>query len=63
MTTNMSKEKRLHVSQMLEKYGEKDPKMALLAVAVKLDAFAQVKEAIDGMVANLLKEKEDDIKT
>jgi chromosome segregation ATPase len=38
------------------------PKLATLATAVKLDAFTKVKQAIDDMVAQLLKEKEDEIK-
>merc|ERR1711862_460583 len=33
-----------------------------LAMNVKLDAFTKVKKAIDDMVAQLLKEKEDEIK-
>merc|ERR1719265_2479638 len=36
--------------------------MAQLATAVQLDAFVRVKKAIDDMVAQLLKEKEDEIK-
>jgi len=36
--------------------------MAELATSVKLDAFVRVKKAIDDMVAQLMKEKEDEIK-
>merc|ERR1719473_1016851 len=36
--------------------------MAQLATTVQLDAFVRVKKAIDDMVAQLLKEKEDEIK-
>jgi len=36
--------------------------LATLAVRVRLDAFTRVKKAIDDMVAQLLKEKEDEIK-
>ena len=36
--------------------------MATLAVQVRLDAFTRVKKAIDDMVAQLLKEKKDEIK-
>merc|ERR1719174_2329699 len=36
--------------------------MAQLANSVQLDAFVRVKKAIDDMVAQLLKEKEDEIK-
>merc|ERR1719355_43683 len=40
----------------------KNPRMAQLATAVKLDAFVKVKKAIDDMVAELMKQKEDEIK-
>merc|ERR1719472_7364 len=39
-----------------------NPRMAQLATAVRLDAFVKVKKAIDDMVAQLMKEKEDEIK-
>jgi len=39
-----------------------NPRLAGLAVKVRLDAFERVKKAIDDMVAQLLKEKEDEIK-
>uniref|UniRef100_A0A7S3WU82 Uncharacterized protein n=1 Tax=Strombidinopsis acuminata TaxID=141414 RepID=A0A7S3WU82_9SPIT len=39
-----------------------NPKLATLAYRVRLDAFTRVKKAIDDMVAELLKEKEDEIK-
>merc|ERR1719276_649324 len=39
-----------------------NPRLATLASQVKLDAFTRVKKAIDDMVAQLLKEKEDEIK-
>merc|ERR1719161_900201 len=38
------------------------PRLSNLAVQVRLDAFTRVKKAIDDMVAQLLKEKEDEIK-
>jgi len=38
------------------------PRLTALAVKVRLDAFTRVKKAIDDMVAQLLKEKEDEIK-
>merc|ERR1719454_2528116 len=38
------------------------PRLAALATQVKLDAFERVKKAIDDMVAQLQKEKEDEIK-
>merc|ERR1712061_856213 len=39
-----------------------NPKLATLAYSVRLDAFTRVKKAIDDMIAQLLKEKEDEIK-
>merc|ERR1719316_546041 len=38
------------------------PRLTAMAVQVRLDAFTRVKKAIDDMVAQLLKEKEDEIK-
>merc|ERR1719377_327997 len=38
------------------------PRLTALAVRVRLDAFTKVKKAIDDMVAQLLKDKEDEIK-
>merc|ERR1712039_990703 len=38
------------------------PRLATLATRAKLDAFERVKKAIDDMVAELLKEKADEIK-
>ena len=38
------------------------PRLAALATQVKLDAFTRVKKAIDDMIAQLQKEKEDEIK-
>merc|ERR1719420_2263186 len=39
-----------------------DPKIATLATRVRLDGFAKVTEDIDGMIADLKKEKESDVK-
>jgi len=39
-----------------------DPKLSALATSVQLDAFVQVKKAIDDMVAELLKEADDESK-
>merc|ERR1719468_464160 len=39
-----------------------NPRLSALAYRVKLDAFTRVKKAIDDMIAQLLKEKEDEIK-
>merc|ERR1719163_2557903 len=38
------------------------PRLAALATQVRLDAFTRVKKAIDDMIAQLQKEKEDEIK-
>ena len=38
------------------------PRLATLAVKVRLDAFVRVKKAIDDMIAQLLQEKADEIK-
>jgi len=38
------------------------PRLSQLAFRVRLDAFARVKKAIDDMIADLTKEKEDEIK-
>eukprot|EP00812_Abedinium_dasypus_P001160 NODE_113_length_2074_cov_395.472016.p1 GENE.NODE_113_length_2074_cov_395.472016~~NODE_113_length_2074_cov_395.472016.p1 ORF type:complete len:612 (-),score=277.50 NODE_113_length_2074_cov_395.472016:221-2056(-) len=38
------------------------PRLAALAVRVRLDAFTKVKKAIDDMVTQLLKEKDDEVK-
>merc|ERR1740127_13359 len=38
------------------------PRLAAIAMRVRLDAFEKVKKAIDDMVSQLLKEKEDEIK-
>lgn len=39
-----------------------NPRLANLAARVRLDAFTKVKKAIDDMVEQLLKEKEDEVK-
>lgn len=39
-----------------------NPRLSALATKVRLDAFTKVKKAIDDMVVQLLKEKEDEIK-
>jgi len=57
-------QRRAKVSQLLRAVGEKNknPKMVAIAVGAKLNAFTRVKKAIDDMVAQLLKEKDDEIK-
>merc|ERR1719345_471156 len=60
----MHSERRAQASSLLSTVAKKfqNPRLATLAVRVRLDAFTRVKKAIDDMVAQLLKEKEDEIK-
>merc|ERR1712078_318132 len=60
----MHSERRSQASKLLSAVARKtqNPRLATLAVRVRLDAFTRVKKAIDDMVAQLLKEKEDEIK-
>merc|ERR1740133_373246 len=55
---------RTQASQLLKAVARKvgNPRLATLAEAVQLDAFTRVKKAIDDMVVQLIKEKEDEIK-
>merc|ERR1719221_1681583 len=61
---SMNSERRSQASKLLSTVAKKlqNPRLATLAVRVRLDAFTRVKKAIDDMVAQLLKEKEDEIK-
>jgi len=56
--------RRSQASTLLKSVAKKvgNPRLATLAEAVQLDAFTRVKKAIDDMVSQLLKEKEDEIK-
>merc|ERR1719159_493856 len=56
--------RRAQASKLLSRAADKmqSPRLATLASQVKLDAFTKVKQAIDNMVTQLLKEKEDEIK-
>merc|ERR1719352_1337182 len=56
--------RRVQASKLLKSVAGKlhSPRLATLAEQVQLDAFTRVKKAIDDMVAQLLKEKEDEIK-
>merc|ERR1711897_102219 len=56
--------RRARASKLLSDVAKKfnNPKLSNLAYRVRLDAFTRVKKAIDDMVAQLLKEKEDEIK-
>merc|ERR1712017_40542 len=60
----MHSERRNQASKLLSSVAKKlqNPRLATLAVRVRLDAFTRVKKAIDDMVAQLLKEEEDEIK-
>merc|ERR1711981_58247 len=60
----MHSERRAQASKLLSAVAHKmqNPRLATLAVRVRLDAFTRVKKAIDDMIAQLLKEKEDEIK-
>merc|ERR1719371_79577 len=62
--SSMHSERRTQASKLLSTVARKtqNPRLATLAVRVRLDAFTRVKKAIDDMVAQLLKEKEDEIK-
>merc|ERR1712166_269528 len=62
--SSMHSERRTQASKLLQAVAQKmqNPRLATLAVRVRLDAFTRVKKAIDDMVAQLLKEKEDEIK-
>merc|ERR1719265_905626 len=62
--SSMNSERRSQASKLLSAVATKlsNPRLATLAVRVRLDAFTKVKKAIDDMVAQLLKEKEDEIK-
>merc|ERR1719321_1355861 len=55
--------RRKEVSELLSDIAKKhnDPRIAAIAVKVRLDAFEKVKKAIDDMIAELTKEKEDEI--
>merc|ERR1711904_187697 len=62
--SSMGSERRTQASKLLAAVAQKvqNPRLATLAVRVRLIAFTRVKKAIDDMVAQLLKEKEDEIK-
>merc|ERR1719218_24860 len=62
--TSMSSERRSKAAAVLARAADKmqSPRLAAIAMRVRLDAFEKVKAAIDDMVSQLLKEKEDEIK-
>merc|ERR1712066_1063675 len=62
--SSVQKARRTQASKLLTGVANKlnSPRLATLAYKVRLDAFTRVKKAIDDMIAQLLKEKEDEIK-
>merc|ERR1712183_745728 len=56
--------RRTQAATLLKAVADKlnSPRLATLAVKVRLDAFTRVKKAIDDMIAQLLQEKADEIK-
>merc|ERR1719388_235146 len=59
-----SSKRQEQASKLLAGIAKKNnnPRLMTLAMQVKLDAFTKVKKAIDDMIAQLLKEKQDEIK-
>ena len=59
-----SSERRSKAAAVLASVAKKlnSPRLSAIAAKVRLDAFTRVKKAIDDMVAQLLKEKADEIK-
>jgi len=64
--TSMTKssERRSQASKVLMSAAHKmqSPRLAALAMSVRLDAFTKVKKAIDDLIAQLLQDKADEIK-
>lgn len=56
--------RRTEASKLLASVAQKvkNPRLATLAVSVRLDAFTKVKKAIDDMISDLLLQKENEIK-
>jgi hypothetical protein len=61
---SLSSKRQDQASKMLAVIAKKNnnPRLMQLAMSVKLNAFTKVKKAIDDMIAQLLKEKQDEIK-
>merc|ERR1712151_591452 len=57
-------QRREQASKLLSQVAKKlnSPRLSALAYRVRLDAFTRVKKAIDDMIAQLMKEKADEIK-
>merc|ERR1719243_144252 len=64
MESSSKKSLRSQAAELLKTVAEKvnSPRLSAIAVRCRLDAFTRVKKAIDDMIAQLLKEKEDEIK-
>jgi len=64
LQTTSSMLRRQQASELLRQVARKfnNPRLSALSYSVRLDAFTRVKKAIDDMVAQLMKEKEDEIK-
>merc|ERR1719335_236974 len=62
--TDLKSSKRTEASKLLAAVARKynNPHLMTLAMKVRLDAFEKVKQATDDMIAELLKQKEDEIK-
>merc|ERR1719436_1007002 len=60
----LNSKRRGEAAKVLSAVAQKfnNPKLAALAVKIRLDAFTRVKKAIDDLVAALLKEKAEEIK-
>jgi chromosome segregation ATPase len=63
-TVKKVSERRETASQLLNKAAKQlhSPRLAALAVRARLDAFTEVKKAIDDLLAQLLQDKADEIK-
>jgi hypothetical protein len=63
-SANLKSKRRADASKLLAELARKysNPHLMTLAMKVRLDAFTKVKQAIDDMIAELLKQKEDEIK-
>merc|ERR1719409_1514335 len=64
MESSSKKSLRSQAAELLKTVAERvnSPRLSAIAVRCRLDAFTRVKKAIDDMIAQLLKEKEDEIK-
>merc|ERR1719401_2668789 len=62
--SSTSSERRAAASRLLSSAAQRlrSPRLSALATQVRLDAFTRVKKAIDDLIAQLLKDKDDEIK-